>query len=127
LSVEYPQELNRWLVLVKWWLLAIPHYIVLLFIGIGAFFVAVVAFFAVLFTGKYPKGLRSFLVGYSRWSFRVYAYAGLLRDEYPPFSLENGSPPATPAAPAGSPSSQAPPPPPGEDRPVVPPPPPPAE
>jgi hypothetical protein len=126
LSVEYPQELNRWLVLVKWWLLAIPHYIVLIFMGIGAFFVAIVAFFAVLFTGKYPEGLRSFLLGYSRWSFRVYAYAGLLRDEYPPFSLENGSPSAMSSASAGGPSSQTPPPPPGEDRPVVPPPPPPA-
>jgi roadblock/LC7 domain-containing protein len=124
LSIDYPQELNRWLVLVKWWLLAIPHYIVLMFLSIGAFVVAVIAFFAVLFTGKYPEGLRSFLLGFSRWSLRVYAYAGLLRDEYPPFSLENGSPSATPAATAGAPPSQAPPPPPEGDRPPVPPPPP---
>jgi hypothetical protein len=118
LSIEYPQELNRWLVLVKWWLLAIPHYIVLAVLAIAAIVVAIVAFFAVLFTGKYPAGLRSFLIGISRWSWRVSAYAGLLRDEYPPFSLENGSPLAA-APPAGS----VPPPP--DDQPDVPPPPPP--
>jgi hypothetical protein len=123
LSIEYPQELNRWLVLVKWWLLAIPHYIVLIFVGIGALFVAIVAFFAVLFTGKYPAGLRSFLVGYSRWTLRVYAYAGLLRDEYPPFSLEDGAPVVAPGGTSGSPSPQLPPPP-ADEPPVVPPPPP---
>jgi hypothetical protein len=119
LSVEYPQELNRWLVLVKWWLLAIPHYIVLAVLAIAAIVVAIIAFFAVLFTGKYPAGLRSFLIGISRWSWRVSAYAGLLRDEYPPFSLENGSPAVAAVPPVGSV-----PPPPG-DQPVVPPPPPP--
>jgi hypothetical protein len=125
LSIDYPVELNRWLVLVKWWLLAIPHYIVLLFLSIGAVIVAVIALFAVLFTGKYPVGLRSFLIGVSRWQLRVYSYAGLLRDEYPPFSLENGSPTATTAA-----TTSGPPPapsPPEGDRPIVPPPPPPAE
>lgn len=101
LSIDYPQELNRWLVLVKWWLLAIPHYIVLLFLGIGAAVVALISVFAVLFTGKYPEGMRSFLIGVSRWQLRVYSYAGLLRDEYPPFSLEDGSPAATPAATMG--------------------------
>jgi hypothetical protein len=128
LDIDYPQELNRWLVLVKWWLLAIPHYIVLTVLGIGAFVVAVVAFFAVLFTGKYPEGLRSFLIGVSRWSWRVSAYAGLLRDEYPPFSLENGSP-GVPAAPVGGPPHGTPERtqlPPEGDRPIVPPPPPPA-
>ncbi|HYU57778.1 MAG TPA: DUF4389 domain-containing protein [Actinomycetota bacterium] len=86
-TVDYPEELNRWLPLVKWWLLAIPHYIVLFFLYLGAFFVGVVAFFAVLFTGRYPEGMRSYLVGVNRWSLRVLSYAGLLRDEYPPFSL----------------------------------------
>jgi uncharacterized protein DUF4389 len=126
LSIDYPQELNRWLVLVKWWLLAIPHYIVLIFLSIGAVFVALVAFFAVLFTGRYPEGLRSYLVGVSRWSLRVYAYAGLLRDEYPPFSLEDGSPSPSgaPAASAGGPPPPPPPPPPEPERPIVPPPPP---
>jgi hypothetical protein len=125
LSIDYAPELNRWLVLVKWWLLAIPHYIVLMFLSIGAIVVALIAFFAVLFTGKYPQGMRSFLIGVSRWSLRVYTYAGLLRDEYPPFSLENGAPSVTPAAAGGGPPSQAPPPPPVEGGPVVPPPPPP--
>lgn len=68
-SIEYPAELNRWLPLVKW-LLAIPHYIVLVFLYLGAFFVGVAAFFAVLFTGRYPAGMRSYLVGVNRWSLR---------------------------------------------------------
>jgi len=87
ISVDYPAELNRWLPLVKW-LLAIPHYIVLAFLGVAAAVVAIMAFFAVLFTGRYPKGLREFLVGVSRWSFRVRTYVGLLTDVYPPFSLQ---------------------------------------
>jgi hypothetical protein len=122
LSVEYPQELNRWLVLVKWWLLAIPHYIVLAVLFLAAIVVAIIAFFAVLFTGKYPAGLRSFLIGVSRWSWRVSAYAGLLRDEYPPFSLENGSPSRSPAQPIGIPPQPAP----SDQPPAVPPPPPPS-
>jgi roadblock/LC7 domain-containing protein len=85
-SVDYPDELNRWLPLVKW-LLAIPHYFVLLFLYLGAFFVGVGAFFAVLFAGRYPEGMRSYLIGVNRWKLRVLAYAGFLRDEYPPFSL----------------------------------------
>src|SRR5262249_59273580 len=72
-EVAYPQELNRWLPLVKW-LLAIPHYIVLWFLGIGAFFVVISAFFAVLFTGRYPRGAFDYLVGVHRWSYRVYPY-----------------------------------------------------
>lgn len=68
-------------------LLAIPHYFVLLFLYLGAFFVGVGAFFAVLFTGRYPEGMRSYLIGVNRWSLRVLAYAGFLRDEYSPFSL----------------------------------------
>jgi hypothetical protein len=81
------QRLNRWLPLVKW-LLAIPHYIVLFFLGIGAFFAIVVAWFAILFTGRYPRGLFDFVTGFLRWSIRVTAYAfALTTDEYPPFRL----------------------------------------
>jgi len=87
-EVDYPEELNRWLPLIKWWLLAIPHYIVLLFLGIAALFVWVIAFFAILFTKRYPRGLFDFTVGYTRWEYRVNAYAGLLTDEYPPFTLQ---------------------------------------
>ena len=87
-EVDYPEELNRWLPLIKWWLLAIPHYIVLFFLGIAAFVVWVIAFFAILFTKRFPRGLFDFIVGVTRWEYRVNAYAGLLRDEYPPFSLK---------------------------------------
>lgn len=69
-------------------LLAIPHIIVLALIGIVAFFVYVIAWFAVLFTGKWPVGLRNFVVGLTRWSMRLNAYMYLLTDEYPPFSFE---------------------------------------
>lgn len=90
LDIDYPdveRDLNRWLPLVKW-LLAIPHYVVLFFVWIGAFFVVVVAWFAVLFTGRYPRGLFDFVVGVGRWSLRVNASAFLLvTDKYPPFSL----------------------------------------
>jgi hypothetical protein len=85
-GVQHPGEVNRWLPLVKW-LLAIPHYIVLAVLGIVVFVVLVIAWFAVIITGRYPQGLRDFLVGYSRWSWRVWAYVLLLRDEYPPFTL----------------------------------------
>jgi len=87
-EVDYPEELNRWLPLIKWWLLAIPHYIVLFFLGIAAFVVWVIAFFAILFTKRFPRGLFDFIVGVTRWEYRVNAYTGLLRDEYPPFSLK---------------------------------------
>ncbi len=81
------QRLNRWLPLVKW-LLAIPHYIVLIFLGIGAFFAVVIAWFAILFTGRYPRGLFDFVAGVLRWSIRVTAYAfAMTTDEYPPFRL----------------------------------------
>jgi hypothetical protein len=91
-SVELPypdarQGLNRWLPLVKW-LLAIPHYIVLVFLWIGALVSVVVAWFAILFTGRYPRGLFDFVAGVFRWTNRVAAYAFLLvTDEYPPFRL----------------------------------------
>jgi hypothetical protein len=90
LELDYPdvkQDLNRWLPLVKWFL-AIPHYIVLAFLFIGAGVAIVIAWFAILITGRYPKLLFDYVVGVSRWSLRVSAYAFLLvTDRYPPFSL----------------------------------------
>ena len=90
LELPYPdaeRDLNRWLPIVKW-LLAIPHYIVLFFLAIAALVSIVVAWFAILFTGRYPRGLFDFLVGVGRWTNRVIAYAFLLvTDRYPPFQL----------------------------------------
>ena len=90
LEIDYPdvrRDLNRWLPLVKW-LLAIPHYIVLVFLWLAAFFAVIFAWFAILFTGRYPRGLFAFVVGTFRWTLRVAAYAFLLTtDRYPPFSL----------------------------------------
>jgi hypothetical protein len=84
---DVPNDLNRWLPLVKWFL-AIPHYIVLFFLGIAAFVCVVIAWFAILFTGRYPRGLFDFVVGFGRWALRVGAYSFLLTtDRYPPFSL----------------------------------------
>jgi hypothetical protein len=87
LSVEPAPELNRWLPLVKW-LLAIPHYIVLLFLFIGVYVVSIIAFFAVLITGKWPEGMRNFVIGVMRWANRVSIYTYLITDTYPPFSLD---------------------------------------
>jgi hypothetical protein len=85
---DVPKDLNRWLPLVKWFL-AIPHYIVLAFLVIAAFVCVVIAWFAILFTGRYPRGLFDFVVGVSRWGLRVIAYAFLLTtDKYPLFSLD---------------------------------------
>jgi hypothetical protein len=82
---DTPRELNRWLPLVKWFL-AIPHYVVLFFLGIAAFIAVVVAWFAILFTGRYPRGLFDFVEGVIRWSNRVTGYALILvTDRYPPF------------------------------------------
>jgi small-conductance mechanosensitive channel len=90
LDLDYPdvkRDLNRFLPLVKW-LLAIPHFIVLFFLIIGAIFAVIFAWFAILFTGRYPRGLFDFVEGVMRWSLRVQAYALLLiTDRYPPFSL----------------------------------------
>lgn len=91
LELDYPdveRDLNRWLPLVKW-LLAFPHYIVLAVLWIGAVFAIVAAWFAILVTGRYPQALFDYVVGVSRWSLRVSAYAFLLvTDRYPPFSLK---------------------------------------
>lgn len=90
LDIDYPdvkEDLNRWLPLVKWFL-AIPHVIVLIVLAIGAIFAVVIAWFAILFTGRYPRGLFDYVVGVTRWGLRVQAYAALLvTDRYPPFSL----------------------------------------
>ncbi|MBI2850120.1 MAG: DUF4389 domain-containing protein [Chloroflexi bacterium] len=92
IEIPYPDVkngLNRWLPLVKW-LLAVPHYIVLIFLFLAAIVSLVIAWFAILFTGRYPRGLFDFVVGVSRWSLRVDAYAFLLvTDRYPPFSLSS--------------------------------------
>lgn len=91
LNAKYPdvkKDLNKWLPLVKWFL-AIPHFFVLLVLAIGAVGATIIAWFAILFTGTYPRGLFDYVVGVGRWSWRVTAYAILLTtDEYPPFSLK---------------------------------------
>jgi hypothetical protein len=90
LKFPYPdakQGLNRWLPLVKWFL-AIPHYIVLIFLGLAAIVCVIIAWFAILFTGRYPRGLFDFVEGVMRWTNRVTAYAFILvTDQYPPFRL----------------------------------------
>jgi hypothetical protein len=90
LVMPYPEseKLNRWLPLVKWFL-AIPHIFVLCFLGIAAFVVMIIAWFAILFTGAFPRGMFDFVVGVMRWGFRVASYAFIMiTDKYPPFSLE---------------------------------------
>ena len=103
LEVDYPERLSRGLVLVKWWLLAIPHYMVIgIFqggwgwgywgpglIGMLVVFAGVVMLFR---GGRYPGGIFDFVMGMNRWSLRVAAYALLMRDEYPPFRLDQGGP-----------------------------------
>ncbi|HET8684827.1 MAG TPA: DUF4389 domain-containing protein [Micromonosporaceae bacterium] len=128
LAVDYPQRLSRGLVLVKWWLLAIPHYLVVaVFAGGWAGWVGedqrftlggglvgllvLVSAVVLLFTGRYPQPVYDFVMGMDRWCFRVLAYAALMRDEYPPFRLDTGGAdpgtvPAVPVAPAG-PTGQA--------------------
>jgi hypothetical protein len=108
LTVPYPERLNRGLVLVKWWLLAIPHYLVVAVIaGSGLTWtaaedtrvtfgggliglLAIIAVVILLFTGRYPPALFDLLMGLNRWVLRVVAYAALMRDEYPPFRLDSG-------------------------------------
>jgi hypothetical protein len=120
LDVVYPGELSRGLALVKWWLLAIPHYVIIgvltsgivwwvadlgesggfLRIGGGlAGLIVLIAALALLFTGRYPQGLFDLVMGFNRWIYRVWAYAGLMRDEYPPFRLDLGGREPSAAAP----------------------------
>ena len=91
IEMDYPdvkKDLKRGMPLVKWFL-AIPHYIILFFLGIAEFVVVIIAWFAILFTGRFPRSLFDFVVGVYRWYLRVAAYALLLvTDKYPPFSLE---------------------------------------
>ena len=128
LEVEYPESLSRGLVLVKWWLLALPHYLVVaVFVGGGwaawsgvgndwmlssGGLVGLLVLFAgvvLLFTGRYPKSLYDFVLGMNRWVFRVAAYASLMTDAYPPFRLDmGGSEPPTDAAPVTVPPAPAP-------------------
>jgi hypothetical protein len=95
LEIPYPEKLSRGLVLIKWWLLAIPHYVVINFFqggyrwgGAGLTpILAIFAAVALLFTGKYPDDIFKLVVGMNRWSYRVAAYASLMTDKYPPFRL----------------------------------------
>jgi Domain of unknown function (DUF4389) len=123
LEVRYPEQLSRGLVLVKWWLLAIPHYLLLgVFLGGGWFIwkggwddggpdwsgpglislLVLFAAIALLFTTRYPRGIFDLVMGLNRWVFRVVAYAALMTDVYPPFRLDQGGPDAGSAAPAES-------------------------
>jgi hypothetical protein len=88
LDIERQEDYSRFMPLIKW-LLAIPHVLVLLVLGIGALFVAIAAFFAVLFTGRYPRGMFDYMVGVHRWGYRVGAYLYLMVDPYPPFTLDD--------------------------------------
>jgi hypothetical protein len=133
-DVAHPGQLSRGLVLVKWWLLAIPHYIVVaIFLG-GAWYaggwddtwdrggnwpglvpiLVLIAVVVLLFTGRYPRGIFDLVVGFNRWALRVAAYAALMRDEYPPFRLDTG--PREPAA-VAEPVRVEEPPPPAEEPP----------
>jgi hypothetical protein len=86
LRLTYPEHLERWKPLYKWFV-AIPHYFVMAALFIGACFGVIAGFFAVLFTGEYPKAIRDYLVNAYRYALRVEAYVGLLTDRYPPFNL----------------------------------------
>lgn len=97
LDVDYPEQLSRGLVWVKWWLLAIPHYLIVAFFSGGAQFasgltalLALIAGVILAATGTYPDSIFTFVMGMHRWTWRVAAYASLMRDEYPPFRLDNG-------------------------------------
>jgi len=128
LEVDYPESLSRGLVLVKWWLLALPHYLVVAVFAGGAWaawtgagsswmwssggLVGLLVFFAgvvLLFTGRYPQSLYEFVLGMNRWVFRVAAYASLMTDAYPPFRLDmGGNEPPTGIAPGTLPTTPAP-------------------
>jgi Domain of unknown function (DUF4389) len=112
LQVEYPADLSRGLVLIKWWLLALPQYLVVaVFVGAGGVgligLLVLIAGIALLFTGRYPPGIYGLVMGMNRWVFRVTAYAGLMTDAYPPFRLDEGAhePPPAPLAEAAGPDT----------------------
>jgi hypothetical protein len=132
LDIAYPERLSRGLVLVKWWLLAIPHYLIIGILAGGTGWVAIdgdgstvyrsdemsllgilvlIAGVILLFTGRYPARLFDLIVGINRWVYRVVAYAALMTDQYPPFRLDQGGAEPSPAAPepgpAGPPASEA--------------------
>ena len=92
LTIEYPEKLSRGMLLLKtffgWLYVGIPHGIILILYEIAVAVVIFIAFWIILITGKFPKGMYDFVVGYYRWSWRVCAYLSFLRDEYPPFSSE---------------------------------------
>ena len=117
-TVDYPDHLSRGLVLVKWWLLALPHYlIVAVFAGGWGFgtrggwrvvggggliaLLVVIAVVVLAVRGRYPESIFDFVMGMNRWCYRVLAYAALMRDEYPPFRLDSGGldPGSVPAGP----------------------------
>ena len=113
-SVDYPEQLSRGLVLVKWWLLAIPHYVIVALLAGGWPFgedvnapglITVLVFVAaviLMFSGSYPRQLFDLVIGFNRWCYRVLAYAALMTDEYPPFRLDSGGEePAEPDEPGG--------------------------
>jgi hypothetical protein len=127
LDIAYPEQLSRGLALVKWWLLAIPHYLVIMFfVGGGGFLLwqwgdqgpgfdgglvtllSLIAAVMLMFTGSFPRGIFDFVVGLNRWVLRVAAYAALMTDEYPPFRLDlGGTDPATDPEPAAEPEPVA--------------------
>lgn len=88
LHVEYPQRLSRVKVIFKWWLLAIPHYIIVYFFDGLGFAVSIITGFALLFTGRYIEGLLGVQMALNRWKWRVSGYAGLMYDNYPPFEFD---------------------------------------
>ncbi len=95
LGVEYPERLSRWKIFLKW-LMAIPHFIIVYLLSIVANVLLFIAFFSILFTKKWPRGLFDFFLQIQRWTANTYAYAfALLRDEYPPFSGDSGAYPLT--------------------------------
>lgn len=124
LDIAYPERLSRGLVLVKWWLLALPHYVVVgFFVGSGFVLwrgggglvsvLAIIAGVVLLFTGRYPREIFEFAMGMDRWAFRVAAYAALMTDEYPPFRMDTGGDEPTEASSANNSASRWP-----ERRPV---------